>query len=486
MTAPLWRAADIIAATGGQPVGDGGWTATGVSIDSRTIRPGEIFAAIAGETHDGHDYVAAALAAGAAGAIVSRRPTGLADHARLIVVPDVLDALRHLGRAARARAAARIVAITGSVGKTGTKEALGLALAGQGETHASASSFNNHIGVPLTLARLPAAAAFGVFEIGMNHAGEIAPLVAMVRPHVAIVTTIEPVHLEFFPEAGLDGVAAAKAEIFSAGGGTAVLNRDNRYFHFLADAAQRSGFSRVIGFGSHPKAEARLVELHVGATHSQVSAVIDGRSFVFRIGTPGRHWAINALAVLAAAGALGADIGMAAAALAQLSPPKGRGKRHRIERPGGAFELIDDSYNASPASMRAAFEVLATAAPGPSGRRIAVLGDMLELGPDSTALHAGLASALVVARIDLVFTCGRYMAHLHDALPPEMRGAHVENSAQLAPLVAAAIRPGDVVTVKGSLGSRMAGIVEALLASGDTHNGNHDDPRRGPRRAANG
>jgi UDP-N-acetylmuramoyl-tripeptide--D-alanyl-D-alanine ligase len=477
MKPTLWTA-DAVAAALDVPA-PGGWRASGVSIDTRTLEPGDLFVALKGPTHDGHDHVVAALEAGAVAALVERAPAGAAPDAPYVVVGESLAALEKLGRASRARnASARIVAVTGSVGKTGTKEALKLAFESQGPTHASAGSYNNHIGVPLTLARMPANAAFGVFEIGMNHAGEITPLVQMVRPHVAIITTVEGVHIENFPD-GIDGVAAAKAEMFDGlAGGVAVLNRDNRFFDFLSARAKEKRVKRVLAFGEHPASDARLVEMRLEPTWSMVSAMIDGRAVSYRIGAPGRHWVFNSLAVLGAVSAAGGDAGAAAAALAQLSAPKGRGRRHRVGRNGDSFELIDDSYNASPVSMRASFQVLAAAQPGPGGRRIAVLGDMLELGPDSPRLHAGLSEALIAARVDQVFTCGQYMARLYDALPATVRGAHAANSEQLVPMVRAAVNAGDVVVVKGSLGSRMGRIVDALLAGAANGNGKNGAPGR--------
>jgi len=469
MSAKLWTANEVAEALGIANAGD--FTAHGVSIDSRTLESGELFVALAGPRHDGHDHIAAALSAGAPAAIVARAPAGLPNSERLLVVPDTLEALRQLGKAGRRRARARIAAVTGSVGKTGAKEALRLALAAQAETHASAGSFNNHIGVPLTLARLPVDAAYGAFEIGMNHVGEIEPLVRLVRPHVAIVTNVEPVHLEFFPDNGLDGIAEAKAEIFEAGGETAVLNRDNAYFDFLAARARSRGFTRVVGFGAHDSADARLLDAAVEPAGTTVTAELNGRRLTYRLGVAGLHWAQNSLAVLAAVDALGADLAPALGALEKLTPPKGRGQRHRVPCRGGSCELIDDAYNASPVSMRAALAVLGAAAPGIGGRRIAALGDMLELGPDSPRMHADLAGALVAQGIDLVFTCGRLMAELDAALPQRLRAAHAADSRELAPLVKAALRPGDVVLVKGSRGSRMGHVVETLLAANGNSGG---------------
>jgi UDP-N-acetylmuramoyl-tripeptide--D-alanyl-D-alanine ligase len=462
MSAALWTAAEVAQAVGGRNQG-GAWLANGVVTDSRTVTNGDLFVALKGAAQDGHDHVAGALAAGAAAALVSHVPPNVGADANLMVVDDTLAALGRLGRAARARTAAKIAAITGSVGKTGTKEALRLVLADQGATHASVSSYNNHVGVPLSLARMPAGSAYGVFEIGMNHAGEISPLTQMVRPDVAIITTVEAVHVENFPDGGIDGVAAAKAEIFDgAAGGVAVLNHDNRFFEFLSGRARAAGVTRVASFGADREADAHVSSIDEDASGSTVSATIDGVAIIYRVGAPGRHWAFNSLAVLLAVDCLGADVGRAAAALAGFSPPKGRGARLTVLRDDGSFVLIDDSYNASPPSMKAAFAVLSASKTGSGGRRIAVLGDMLELGPESPRLHADLARPLIEAHIDQVFCCGSNMRLLHDALPAAMRGEHAADSRALLPFVNAAVRSGDVVLVKGSLGSRMGLIVDAL------------------------
>ncbi len=457
----LWTAAQAQAATGGTLLGATEWTAAGVSIDSRSIKAGDLFIALAGPNHDGHDYVRAAIAAGAACALVHTVPAGC-EGLPLLLVGDTMAGLEALGRAARDRSAARIVAVTGSVGKTGTKEMLALCLAAQGPTHWSVGSFNNHWGVPLSLARMPAAARFAVFELGMNHPGEITPLVAMVRPHVAIVTTVELVHAGHF--ANVEEIADAKAEIFTGiePGGIAVLNRDNRHFRRLAEAARAAHVDRILTFGSHIDADARLLDCAVDPQETAVFALLRDKAVSYRIGVPGLHWAMNSLAVLLAIGALGADGDAAARTLAAMTPPKGRGERHRIAVSGGTAELIDESYNASPVSMKAAIATLAAARPGKGGRRIAVLGDMLELGEDSASLHAALAEAVVAWGVDVVHTAGPQSAHLREALPADRRGAHADNSEQLAPLVRAGIRAGDVVMVKGSAGSRMGRVVKAL------------------------
>ena len=458
--APLWTAEEVVQATAGSTSRH--FAATGVAIDSRTLAPGELFIAIRGPRVDGHDFVRQALERGAAAAVVSRVPEGCAA-APLVLVADTQAALEALGAAARARTAAKIAAITGSVGKTGTKEALRLALAPQGKVAASQGSLNNLWGVPLSLARMPRDAVYGVFELGMNHPGELAPLSRLVAPHLAVVTTVEAVHMEFFDKVA--DIAEAKAEIFvGMRGGTAVLNRDNAFFQLLSDRARAAGVERIIGFGAHPEAEVRLSSLKPLPAGSDVTARIGARQISYRIGVSGRHWALNSLAVLAAVMALGADVERAASTLADLAAPKGRGQRHLVRSRGGSFELIDDSYNASPASMRAAFEVLAATTPGQGGRRIAALGDMLELGPAGRELHASLAAPIAAHRIDLVFTAGPLMAALDRALPPAVRGGHAENSEALAKVIVAAVRPGDVIAVKGSLGSRMGKVVDALLA----------------------
>lgn len=465
----LWTSEDAAAATRGR--NSRPWRASGVSIDSRTLAEDDLFVALRGPRFDGHDYVADALRKGAAAALVDSAPSGLAAEAPLLVVDETLKGLESLAAAARQRSPARIAAVTGSVGKTGIKEALRLVLGRQAETAASVGNLNNQWGAPLSLARLPRTARYGIFELGMNHSGEIEPLSRLVRPHVALVTTIAPAHTEFFDT--IEAVADAKAEIFSGlePDGTAVLNRDNRWFDRLAAAARSAGAARVVSFGSEAGATVRLTGVESGEDGSVVSADCDGRPLTFRVGAPGRHWVANSLAVLATVAALGASAEDAAAALADVRPPQGRGRRSVLRVPGGnrgdTFTLIDESYNASPEAVRAAFEVLALASPSGQGRRIAVLGDMRELGAEARSLHVDLTGDLVRHPIDLVYAAGPLMAELYRALPPKMRGGHAADSAALAPLIAAVVRPGDVVLVKGSLGMGMARIVTALSADGE-------------------
>ena len=464
MTA-LWTAGEAALATGGTVAADSSWIAHGVSIDTRAVVPHDLFVALKGPRFDGHDFVETALSSGAAAAMVDR-PMPNADPARLLAVPDTQAGLESLALAARARSAAKIVAVTGSVGKTGTKEALAAVLATQGATHASTGNLNNQIGMPLSLARMPAATAFGVFEIGMNHAGEIAPLSAMLRPHAAIITNVEAVHLEYFADVG--AIADAKAEIFAGmdSQGTAILNRDNPHFARLAAHAAARGVGHVWSFGEQAGAEAQLRSLTLEPDGSVVNASILGRSVSFRLSLPGRHQVQNALAVLLAVTAVGGDAAAAAAALEELKPVKGRGVTSEIAITGGSFRLIDETYNASPTAVRAVLAVLGLAPRQSAGRRIVVLGDMLELGGSSPAEHAGLANPLIAAGVDLVFTAGPLMRNLHGALPVTMRGAHAESASALAPLVAAAVAPDDIILVKGSAGSQMGTVVSVLRTHG--------------------
>jgi UDP-N-acetylmuramoyl-tripeptide--D-alanyl-D-alanine ligase len=456
----LWTRDEAVNATRGKAQG-ADWQAFGVSIDSRTVGKGDLFIALAGPNHDGHDHVAGALKAGAAAALVHRIPEGVGSDAPLVLVEDTLEGLRRLGAASRARTQAKIVGVTGSVGKTGTKEMLKLAL-GEADTHASVGSFNNHWGVPLSLARMPAGSGKAVLELGMNHAGEIAPLTALVRPDIAIVTTVEAVHLEFFDST--KEIAEAKAEIFTGvvPGGIAILPRDNPYYGLLRERAEEAGVKRFATFGIHIEADARLLDFAVVRDQTLVFAMIKDKPISYAIGVPGRPWAMNSLAVLLAADAAGIPVAEAAAALAHMTPPKGRGERKSLAWRGGAITVIDESYNASPVSVRASLATLGSMEPGRAGRRVAVLGDMLELGPQGPALHRGLAEQVNQFGIDLVFTAGPLMGNLYDALQSEKKGGHASDSAQLAPMVAARLTAGDVVMVKGSAGSRMGRVVSHL------------------------
>ena len=460
---PLWTSSAMAEAMRASINGALPQAVSGLSIDSRTIAPGEAYFAIKGDVHDGHDFVVAALKAGAGLAVVeAAQREKFASDAPLLVVDDVLAGLVDLSRAARARLDAQVIAVTGSVGKTSTKEALRRVLGAQGPTHASAASFNNHWGVPLSLARCPASVRFAIFEIGMNHAGEIEPLVRLVRPHVAVITTVEPVHLEFF--AGIEAIADAKAEIFTGlePGGAVVLNRDNAQFARLTRRARKLGIARIVSFGANKRSDARLLDVSLHAACSAVHARVLGHDVTYKLGMPGRHMAMNSLAVLAAASLAGADLALAALSLSQIEPAAGRGVRRALEVASGEATLIDESYNANPASMAAALNVLGRAAVGPHGRRIAVLGDMLELGPTGPELHRGLVDAVKANHVDLVYCCGPLMRNLWDALSTGKRGGYAESAASLEAQAVGAIRAGDAIMVKGSLGSKMKTIVNAL------------------------
>jgi UDP-N-acetylmuramoyl-tripeptide--D-alanyl-D-alanine ligase len=462
--APLWTADEILAATGGRFSTPPTARLDGASIDSRSLALGDIFVAIKGENRDGHDFVEAAFKAGAGLAIVSRPAAAMEAAGPLLIVDDPLAALEKLGQAARARSGAVIAGITGSVGKTSTKEMIALALDASGLTHASAASFNNHWGVPLSLARLRRECAYGVFEIGMNHPGEITPLTRMVRPHVAVVTTIATSHLGYFKS--LEAIADAKAEIFLGleRGGHAVINRDTPFFDRLAGAARAAGVENIIGFGRHAEAEVRLERVALHQDCSCVTAQVLGEQVIYKLGVPGEHMVLNSLAVLAAVKLMGADLARGALALAAAKPAKGRGVRIALKAPGGRLLLIDESYNANPESVRAALDLLAAAKTGKGGRRIAVLGDMLELGEHGPALHAGLADAVDAAQVDVLYAAGPLMAKLWDRTPASRRGAYAESATDIRDALLANLRAGDAVMVKGSLGSRMGPVAEAIVA----------------------
>ena len=459
----LWTGLGLVAPLGARVRGPIPPGVTGISIDSRSLQEGELFFAIRGQNSDGHDYVGKAFERGASAAVVDEAHIErLPPPGPYFVVADVLSALEQLGLAARLRAKARVVAVTGSVGKTSTKEALRLVLSKAGAAHASAASYNNHWGVPLSLARMPKGTQFGIFEIGMNHKGEITPLTAMVRPHVAIITTIAPVHLEYF--ANVDEIADAKAEIFSGlvEGGLIILNRDLPQYERLLSAARASPASYVASFGEDARSDARLLNVRIGAEQSEVEAEISGQRLSYRLGVAGRHFAMNSLAVLLAAKAFGADVEISAHALAQIEAQPGRGERLRLSAADGPYTLIDDSYNANPASMRAALALLGGLDPQGEGRRIAILGDMLELGDNGGALHEALADDVEAHHVDLVFAAGPLMKRLFDALPEVRRGAWAPKATELTAAIETALHSGDIALVKGSNASGMGGIVKSL------------------------
>jgi UDP-N-acetylmuramoyl-tripeptide--D-alanyl-D-alanine ligase len=463
----LWTSEDAEAATGGTVRGD--WRAHGVSIDTRTLEPGDLFVALK-DVRDGHDFVSAAFQKGAAAALVSRLPEGVAADAPLLIVDDVLEALVSLGVAARARTRAKVIAVTGSAGKTSTKEMLRHVFLRQGRTHAAEASYNNHWGVPLTLARMPAETEFAVIEIGMNHPGEIAPLSRMTRPHIAIVTTVGAAHLEAFDN--IEGIAHEKASIFEGlePGGDALFNADVETSPILGKAAETSG-ARSIGFGESSGATLRATRVTLTADASVVEGTFGDEIFLLKVGAPGRHFAMNALAVMGAAECAGADWDVAACDLANWRAPAGRGQRETLPLDAvedHSIELIDDAFNANPTSMAAAFEVLAAVQPRDGvgrvakGRRIAILGDMLELGPDEARLHSALADLDAMHEIDRVDCVGPRMRALYDALPQAKRGRWAATAEALASEAHHLIDAGDVVLVKGSKGSKVSLVVEAL------------------------
>lgn len=465
----IWSAKEAADATGGKTQGT--WNASGVSIDSRTVVQGDLFIAIKGDNGDGHAFAADAIQKGAVAVVVSQEIEGVSSDKQLVVA-DTFKAMQDLGVASRARTSAKIIGVTGSVGKTGTKELLATAFSALGQTHASKKSYNNHWGVPLSLSNMHAGSDYAIFEMGMNHSDEITPLTKFVRPDIAIITTVEPVHVGNF-ENGVEGIASAKAEIFNGmeKGGKAILNIDNEWFDFLSEKAAAKGLD-VFSFGDNDKADANLINVIEASNGSRVTAKIGDETVEYTLQIAGRHVVMNSLAVLMAVKLAGGDVKTAAQALAKQEPIVGRGKREslNIGDASNPVTLIDESYNASPASMRAAFKVLALIDPGRGGRRIAILGDMLELGKDSARHHKDLDLPLKAAGVDLVYTCGKAMKNLHDSLPANQRGEHRDTSAELAKIVPDVLVPGDVVMVKGSLGSKMGTIVEALRAMPDAAN----------------
>ena len=450
----LWTSAEIAEATGGKASAD--FSVTGVAFDSREIGPGDLFIALKGETTDGHRFVDKAIAAGAAGVIVSE-PVD-APH---VLVPDTTEALNALGIAARSRTSARIIGVTGSVGKTTTKEALFAALdrGAQDRVHRSVKSYNNHTGVPLSLARMPRGTRFGVLEMGMNHSGELRALTAMVRPHVAIVTAIASAHREFF--ASDEDIADAKGEIFEGlePGGVAIVPFDSPHRDRLIAHAEPHA-SRIVSFGLDKGADVTAAYAMPTDGGTMVSAKLGETQVNFTLPQPGQHMVSNALAVLAAVQVVGGDLGAAGLALAELGGLKGRGERHRISVGGGEALLIDESYNANPASMAATLAVLG--AEKVQGRRIAVLGSMKELGTESDAFHAALAEPVRSASVERVILVGEEMAALAKALGGEADLTHVADASAATEIVRQSIRPGDAILVKGSNSLGLARLVEAL------------------------
>ncbi len=455
----LWTAAEAASATGGRATSD--WTVDGVSIDTRTLQPGDLFVALKA-ARDGHDFVAQALEKGAGAALVSYVPEGVSEDAPLLIVDDVQSGLEALGQAARARTEARVVGVTGSVGKTSTKEMLATILETQGKTHASVASYNNHWGVPLTLARMPQDTEFAVIEIGMNHPGEIAPLARQARPHVGLVTTVAAVHLEAFESVA--GIAHEKAAIFEGlePGGAAIVNADIEHAGILRQTAQGLGVG-IVEFGRQA-ADYKLTDVNAGPETVQAQAEVGDTVFTFDVQSAGTHFAMNALGALAACVEMGVDLDQAIDGLRRWSPVKGRGVRETLPlASGGLIELLDDSYNANPTSMEAALDVLAAAN---GTRRIAFLGDMKELGGQEVAMHAGMAEVSAMAQVDQVHCIGPLMKALHEALPDTKKGLWFETSAEMAEHLPELIESGDTVLAKGSLSMALARIVDGLRKMG--------------------
>ena len=467
----LWTSDTAAQATGGQATRD--WTCDGVSIDTRTLKEGDLFVALKA-ARDGHEFVSQALEKGAGAALVSHIPEGVSQDAPLLIVKDVLGALENLGRAARARMRGQVVAVTGSVGKTSTKEMLRQVLSGQGKTHASVASYNNHWGVPLTLARMPSDTEFAVIEIGMNHPGEIAPLARMARPHVALVTTVAPAHLAAFDN--VEGIAKEKAAIFTGLEpiGTAIYNADLEISHILKDVAHNTA-AAILSFGSEPSSDFVMKEVKLSDKNTVITAASKGSPLLFKLAVPGRHYGMNGLAVLAVAEALGLDPAISISDLGQWSPGAGRGLRDIIRLDPAdnhqVIELIDDAYNANPASVRASLEVLSVAelSTGDTtqrSRRIAYLGDMKELGSRELDLHREIAELSAVENIDKIHCIGPLMQSLYEALPVDKRGRWCETSDEMAKGITHDLQAGDIVAAKGSLSMGVARVVDAIRKLG--------------------
>ena len=458
----LWTAHEIASVTGG--TSSGAWGVSGVSINTRTLEEGDLFVAIKGPKLDGHQFVEEALQKGASGLLIDTLPPNLSKQAPIVIVDDTLKSLHALGKASRRRAEALIIAVTGSVGKTSTKNALCQALNSQGRTTCSQASHNNLWGVPLSLSRMAREDQFGIFEIGMNHPGEISPLSKMVSPNIAIITNVEPAHTENFDS--LELIAEAKAEIFDGlqENGVAVLNADNKFFSNLKNRCNAVGIKNILTFGSTNDADTKLISLLSDCQSSSVEASVLGKRISYRVSLPGQHEVMNSLATLTAIYAAGADIPKAAATLGRLSPLPGRGKIYQLKVSNGSIRLIDESYNANPASVRAALENFGNTKIEPPVRRIAVLGDMLELGKNSETYHLTLAPTLLKNRVEKIFTVGNQMEKLFYSLPSKMQCFCSVDVKEVTGEILEILQPNDLVLVKGSNAIGMAAIVSEIRA----------------------
>ncbi len=454
----VWTAIEAQKATNGRLVGNSDWESFGISIDSRIVKKGDLFIALKGTKTDGHDYLREAFLKGASVCMVEKLPQNFPNTSPLLVVDNCIEALYRLARYRREESKAKIIAVTGSVGKTSTKEMLNLAFANFGISHATIGNNNNDIGAPLTVARMPREADFGIFELGMNHANEISPLSKLVKPHIAIITTVEEAHLEFFKS--VEGIAEAKAEIFDGldREGTAILNADNPFFDFLAKRAKK--IKNIISFGTSERADVRLLSFRDSINSAQVTASVFGRTISYQVSAQGKHMALNSLATLAAVGAAGENVVEAANSLTGFSVTAGRGQIRQLAIAGKKITLIDDSYNASPVSMRAALDNLG--AIESRGRKIAILGDMLEMGERSAQLHESLAADVLRNNIDVVFTVGQFSRLLFDKLPEKIRGIAAEHAEELLPLIENSLQADDVILIKASHGIRLGKIADAL------------------------
>jgi len=454
----LWTNVEAEKATGGKSTCK--WKATGVSIDSRKIEPGDLFIAIPGEKFDGHDFVKEALKKGAAAAVVTHIPEGVSKDAPLLVVSYIMTALQDLGKFSRNRMRGKIIGVTGSVGKTSTKEMLAIAFKGQGKVYFTEGNLNNHYGLPLSLARMHSKTDFGILEIGMNHAGEITPLSKIARPDVAIITTVEAAHLEFFKS--VEDIACAKAEIFDGMGAkpTAVLNFDNPYYKLLKEKAKAAGLKKIISFGEKKGADFRMKDYEEKSVKARITLDADGKEIEYKLGMTGKHQALNSTGVLAVVDAAGGSIKKAAKNLAKFEAKSGRGKIYELDHQGKTITIIDDCYNASPASVSAALDKLGNMKT--KGRKIVVLGDMFELGNSAPELHKNLSKKILENHIHLLFTAGDLTLNLYNAIPENIRGGRTQTSDKLGVVLAKSLKTGDVVLVKGSRGMKMENVIQFL------------------------